>query len=113
MSPSKDVKYVTMTNDGNQGDREFVFACKGRPFVVLTAPNFPTPTTTLMDYNLVRDLNLRMSELQCSKFNYGGQPIHRTTCMVTRSIELEAAVAVALVDSSIRISHDKGICLFF
>ena len=63
MSPSKDVKYVTMSKDGNQGDREFVFACKGRPFVVLTAPNFPTPTTTLMDYNLVRDLNLRMSDL--------------------------------------------------
>ena len=32
----------------------------------------PVPSTSLIDYNLVRDLGLKMEELQCSKFSYGG-----------------------------------------
>ena len=58
---------VTMSNDGISGDREFVVACKGRPFAILTSPNFPTPAATLVDYNLVRYLKLRITVLQCSK----------------------------------------------
>ena len=53
--------HLTMSYDGSQGDREFIFSCKGRPFSVLTAPNFPTPPSTMIDYNLVRDLKLRMT----------------------------------------------------
>ena len=98
MSPTTDVKYVTLSNDGSQGDREFVFACKGRPFVVLTAPNFPTPATTpattLMDYTLVRDLNLRMSDLQCSKFNYGGQKL-RVLGKISTSVQCITSGAVS------------------
>ena len=94
MSPTTDVKYVTLSNDGSQGDREFVFACKGRPFVVLTAPNFPTPATTLMDYTLVRDLNLRMSDLQCSKFNYGGQKL-RILGKISTSVQCITSGAVS------------------
>ena len=66
---------LTMSHDGISGDREFVVACKGRPFAILTSPNFPTPAATLVDYNLVRDLKLQMSDLQCSKFTYGGQKL--------------------------------------
>ena len=66
---------VTMSHDGISGDREFVVACKGRPFAILTSPTFPTPAATLVDYNLVRDLKLRISDLQCSKFSYGGQKL--------------------------------------
>ena len=51
---------------------EFVVACKGRPFSILTAPSFTTPTTTLIDFNLVRDLKLNMTDLQCAKIQYGG-----------------------------------------
>ena len=74
MSNSKP-SYVTMCYDGRQGDKEFVLACKGRPFSVLTAPNFPTPAVTMVDYNLVRDLKLRMTDLQCAKLHYGGQKL--------------------------------------
>ena len=64
--------YLTMSYEGSQGDREFVFSCKGRPFSVLTAPSFPTPPSTMVDYNLVRDLKLRMTDLQCAKLFYAG-----------------------------------------
>ena len=40
---------------------------------MLTAPNFSTPTSTMIDYNLVRDLKLRMTDLQCAKMIYAGQ----------------------------------------
>ena len=66
---------VTMSNMGQNGDQEFVFACRGRPFSVLTAPQFPTPTFTMVDYNLVRDLKLRLTNLQCTKMIYGGQKL--------------------------------------
>ena len=55
------------------GDREYVFACKGQPFCVLTAPQFPTPAFTMIDHNLVRELGIRMTDMQCVKIRYGGQ----------------------------------------
>jgi len=65
----------TMSNDGMQGDREFVFACKSRPFSVMTSPNFPVPAFTMVDLSLVRELNLRMTDLQCTKLTYAGQKL--------------------------------------
>ena len=64
---------VTTFYDGRMGEREFVFACRGRPFTVLTAPQFPTPAFTMIDHNLVRELRLTMTDLQCVKMRYGGQ----------------------------------------
>jgi hypothetical protein len=62
---------ITMCNVGQDGGQEFVIACKGRPFSVLATPQFPTPSFTMVDYNLVRDLKLRMTDMQCTKFLYG------------------------------------------
>ena len=53
-------------------EKEFVFVCKGRPFPALVSPYLPTPTASLLDYNLVRDLGLKMTELQCQKFSFAG-----------------------------------------
>ena len=39
---------------------------------MLSTQKLPVPSTSLIDYNLVRDLGLKMEELQCSKFSYGG-----------------------------------------
>ena len=55
------------------GDREFVVCCKGRPFSILTAPQFPTPIVTYVDYDLIHSLNIRMSDLQCNQLSYEGQ----------------------------------------
>ena len=51
---------------------EYVFVVKGRPFPWLVSPHLPTPTCYLLDYELVRDLGLKMSYLQCQKFSYAG-----------------------------------------
>jgi len=53
-------------------DEEFVFACKGRPFAVLVSDNLPTPATNLIDHSLVRELGLKMSDLQCRKYFFAG-----------------------------------------
>jgi len=53
-------------------DEEFIFACKGRPFAVLVSDNLPTPATNLIDHNLVRELGLKMSDLQCRKYYFAG-----------------------------------------
>jgi len=40
---------------------------------MLSSQKLPVPTSSLIDFNLVSDLGLRMTDLQCSKFSYGGQ----------------------------------------
>ena len=53
-------------------EREHVFVVKGRPFPCLVSPHLPTPTSSLIDYDLVRDLGLKMTDLQCQKFSFAG-----------------------------------------
>ena len=64
---------ITTCYEGKYGEREFVFSC--RPLSVLTAPLFPTPAFTMIDHNLVRELKLRLTDLQCVKFTYGGRKL--------------------------------------
>ena len=64
-------EYLTLCYD-HPDQREFVFTIKGRPFSMLSTLKLPVPSTSLIDYNLVRDLGLKMEELQCMKFSYGG-----------------------------------------
>jgi hypothetical protein len=68
-------KYVTTSQDGIGGDREFVVACKGRPFTILTPSHLPTPAVSFVDHKLVAELKLRMSDLQCSRLNYGSKKL--------------------------------------
>ena len=56
---------------GNE-EKKYVFCVKGRPFPCLVSPYLPTPTSSLLDYNLVRDLGLKMTDLQCQKFSFSG-----------------------------------------
>ena len=53
-------------------EQEYVFCVKGRPFPCLVSPHIPTPTASLLDYQLVRDLGLKMTDLQCQKFSFCG-----------------------------------------
>ena len=53
-------------------DQEFVFCCRGRPFAALVSPYLPTPTSSLLDYDLVKNLGLKMTDLQCKKFFFAG-----------------------------------------
>ena len=65
-------KFITLCYDHYPEQREFVFAIKGRPFSMLTTPKLPTPTSTLIDHNLVKELGLKMDDIQCSKFTFAG-----------------------------------------
>ena len=62
----------TLCNTYANEDQEFVFCSKGRPFGCLVSPHLPTPTATLLDYNLVRDLGMKMTDLQYTKLSFAG-----------------------------------------
>jgi len=68
------VKNKTFTTNYkyNAFEQEFVFCCKGKPFATLVSSNLPTPTSNLVDYDLVKDLNLKMTDLQCQKYHFAG-----------------------------------------
>ena len=63
-----------MTTSYNYGNKEteYLFCVKGRPFPCLVSPHLPTPTSTLIDFDLVHKLGLKMVDLQCKKFSYAG-----------------------------------------
>ena len=63
---------VTTSQDGYGGDKEYVVACKNRPFTILVSNNFPTPDVNFIDHKLVSELKLKMSDLQCRKIHFGG-----------------------------------------
>ena len=65
----------TQCNRYPNQEKEHIFACRGRPFGCLTSPHIPTPTSTLMDYSLVKDLGLKMSDLRYQKFSYCGHKL--------------------------------------
>jgi len=64
---------VTASQNGIFGDREYVVACKGRPFTILAPTSLPTPPISYVDHKLVTELKLRMSDLQCSRLHYGSK----------------------------------------
>ena len=59
---------------GNQ-EEEFVFCHKGRPFAILMSPHLPTPSSTFIDHHLVKELKLKMTDLQCKKLSYCGKKL--------------------------------------
>ena len=66
---------VTTRYKYGNNDAEYIFTCKGRPFAVLVSAHLPTPTSPLLDYDLVRSLGLKMTDLQCRKFSYAGNKL--------------------------------------
>ena len=71
--PASCQDYITLCYNNYPEQKEYVFSMKGRPFSMLSSQKLPIPTSSLIDFNLVSDLGLRMTDLQCSKFSYGGQ----------------------------------------
>ena len=63
--------FTTRYSYGNR-EQEFVFCCRGRPFAALVSPNLPTPTSSLLDFDLVKTLGLKITDLQCKKFYFAG-----------------------------------------
>ena len=67
-------------------DNEYVLTCKGRPFAVLVSPSLQTPTSSLLDYDLVRSLGLKLTDLQCRKYSLGGSK-YRILGRVTTAVQ--------------------------
>ena len=67
-------------------DNEYVLTCKGRPFAVLVSPSLQTPTSSLLDYDLVRSLGLKLTDLQCRKYTLGGSK-YRILGRVTTAVQ--------------------------
>ena len=64
--------YLATRYSYGNNDNEYVLSCKGRPFAVLVSPNLETPTSSLVDYDLVKSLGLKLTDLQCRKFSFAG-----------------------------------------
>ena len=65
----------TLCNKYANEDQEFIFCSKGRPFGCLVSPHLPTPTSNLIDYNLVREVGMKMSDLQYTKMSFAGNKL--------------------------------------
>ena len=50
-----------MSHNHQEEDKEFVFAFRGQPFATTIPSSNPTPTT-LIDFSLVRDLKMKMTD---------------------------------------------------
>ena len=62
----------TMCYQYGNDEKEYIFCVKGRPFPCLVSPYIPTPTASLLDYDLVKSLGLKMVDLKCEKFSFCG-----------------------------------------
>ena len=49
-----------------------MFSCRGRPFTSMISKTVPTPTSTLIDYEVVKDLQIKMTDLQCKRYTFAG-----------------------------------------
>ena len=55
-----------------QSNQEYVFSCRGQPFVTsISQDQFP-PSSTLIDFQLVRDFKLKLKNVQCQKITFAG-----------------------------------------
>ena len=68
------LKYPTLSYKYDD-EEEFIFCIRGKPFPCLVSPKLPTPASTLLDYDVVRDLGLKMTNLQCQRYQIAGQKL--------------------------------------
>ena len=83
------IKFPTLKYKYDDDEEEFIFCIKGRPFPCLVSSKLPTPTSTIIDYGLVRDLGLKMTNLQCQKFQFAS---HKMRILGTVSITVQCIV---------------------
>ena len=75
LSKTSSYQQLTSKYRYNDYEEEFVFSCKARPFAVLVSSFLPTPPASLIDYDLVKDLKLKMTDIQCKKFSFAGNKL--------------------------------------
>ena len=83
------IKYPTTSYKYDDEEEEFIFCVKGKPFPCLVTSKLPTPSSTLLDFGMVRELNLKMSNLQCKRFMFAG---HRLRILGTVSMKVQCII---------------------
>ena len=68
-------KFNTTTYNYNNNEKELVFCYRNRPFAVLQSSFLPTPTSTYIDHQLVMELGMKMTDVNCKKISFAGQKL--------------------------------------
>ena len=66
---------LTASHHYPDSDSEFVFSYRGQPFAAAVASNCPAPTSTLIDFAMVRDFKMKMTDFKCQKFSFANQKL--------------------------------------
>ena len=66
---------ITDHYDYGNLEQEFVMCHRNRPFAVLVSPNLPSPTSSLIDHHLVKELGLKINDISCKKFSFAGKKL--------------------------------------
>lgn len=69
------MKSITSFTNYANNDTEYLFCVKGRPFPCLVSQSLPSPSSTLIDFNLIHGLGLKMTNLMCQKFSFAGHKL--------------------------------------
>lgn len=69
------MKSITSFTNYADNDTEYLFCVKGRPFPCLVSQSLPSPSSTLIDFNLIHGLGLKMTNLMCQKFSFAGHKL--------------------------------------
>ena len=85
MVASSNVDPTTCNSYAND-ESEFIFCVKDRPFGSLVSPHLPTQSSTLIDYNIVKDLGIKMTDLQYTEFAFAGNKLRILSKKESRSI---------------------------
>ena len=66
---------ITASHHYPDADSEFVFSYRGQPFAAAIASSCPAPTSTLIDFAMVRDFKMKMTDFKCQKFSFANQKL--------------------------------------
>ena len=66
---------LTASHHYPDSDSEFVFSYRGQPFAAAVTSNCPAPTSTLIDFAMVRDFKMKMTDFKCQKFSFANQKL--------------------------------------
>ena len=77
---------LTVSHEYHDADTEFVFSYRGQPFATTISSSCQSPTT-LIDFSLVRDLKMKMTDLKCQRFSFGGQKTMRILGKVSTYVQ--------------------------
>ena len=66
---------LTASHHYPDSDSEFVFSYRGQPFAAAVASNYLAPTSRLIDFAMVRDFKMKMTDFKCQKFSFANQKL--------------------------------------